>query len=144
MIHHSERYNLQLPCWRLYETRQPPTSLCTASNSLMVAIVIMVATVMLVMVVKVNMVVMVVMVVRRGQNCHSNLRYRCNFSAFLVSDWKDFLIIWEEKEKVVCCSIISKGKTRAPAVVTGILWHKTKWIQDILTNIEFYLITCYN
>ena len=35
--------NLQLPCWRLYEIRQPPISLCTTSNLLMVAMVIMVA-----------------------------------------------------------------------------------------------------
>ena len=72
MIINSERYNLQLPCWRLYEMRQPPTSLCTTSNFLvynlqllhitsnflMVAIVIMVAT---------DMVDMLVMVDRTGQ-----------------------------------------------------------------------------
>ena len=54
--------NLQLPCWRLYEIRQPPISLCTTSNFLMVAIVIMIATIMVVML------VMVVVVNRTGQD----------------------------------------------------------------------------
>ena len=45
------------------------------------------------------------------------------------------------REKVLCCSIIIKGKTRAPAVRTGILCHEKKKIQDILTNLKFHLIT---
>ena len=46
-----------------------------------------------------------------------------------------------QKDKVLCCSIISKGKTKAPAAQTCILWHKTEIIQDTLTNLELYLIT---
>ena len=82
MIINSERYNLQLPCWRLYEMRKPPTSLCTTSNFfvynlqlphitsnfLIVAIIIMVALVMVVMLVMVVVVNMVVMVDRTGQD----------------------------------------------------------------------------
>ena len=54
--------------WRLYKIRQPPTSLCTTSNFLLVAIVIMVLMVMVVMVVMLVMVVVVNMVVRTGQD----------------------------------------------------------------------------
>ena len=33
-------------------------------------------------------------------------------------------------------------KTRAHAVLAEILWHKTKRKKDILTNHEYYFITC--
>ena len=49
--------------WRLYEIRQPPTSLCTTSNFLMVAMVIIVAMVNMVAMVMVIMVFIVVMLV---------------------------------------------------------------------------------
>ena len=39
--------------------------------------------------------------------------YRCKF-------WDSFVNLFQ-KDKVLCCSSISKGKTGAPAVLTGIL-----------------------
>ena len=50
--------------WRLYEIRQPPTSLCTTSNILMVAIVMVVRLLMVIMLVMLVMVVVVVKVVK--------------------------------------------------------------------------------
>ena len=55
--------NLQPPRRRLYEIRQPPTSLCTTCHFFRVAMVIMVATVIVVMVVIAVMMVMLVMLI---------------------------------------------------------------------------------
>ena len=54
------------------------------------------------------------------------------------------MVICARKRKCCVFSITSKGKAKAPVVRTGILWHKTKRIQDMLTNLEFYLITYSN
>ena len=54
-------------------------------------------------------------------------------SMILAERESGVLFLWQ-KEKVVCCSRVKKGKT-------SILWHKTMRIQDILTNLGIYLVT---
>ena len=59
--------------------------------------------------------------------------------------WDLFGNLFQKYERL-CCFLISKGKNKAPAVLKGILWHKTKRIQDIwkswvLFDILFHLIT---
>ena len=39
---------------------------------------------------------------------------------YLYKSWDSFVNLFQ-KDKVLCCSSISKGKTGAPAVLTGIL-----------------------
>ena len=66
---HSDNFNfLTQASWKLYQMVQHPTSLCTTSNFLMVAMVIIVTKVMKVMVSMVAVVNIVVMVVRTGQD----------------------------------------------------------------------------
>ena len=89
---------LQLPCRRLYESRQPPTSLCKTSNFLaynfqlppgrpviLVATVIAVMVVMvviLVMVVVVYMMVMMVIVDKRGRD-GTKLTFKLDFPCIM-------------------------------------------------------------
>ena len=63
---------------------------------------------------------------------------------YVDKSW-DFFGNLFQKYKRLCCSLISKGKNKSPVVLTGILWHKTKRIQDIwkswvLFDILFQLI----
>ena len=48
-----------------------------------------------------------------------------NLLQHFYKSWDLFVNLFQ-KEKVLCCSSISKGKTGAPAVLTGISRHKTK------------------